>query len=393
MEDFKKLIFNDKSIIEERLSKIYSDNSEFEKMCAYSFSVGGKRIRAILLLEAFKIYRDISDIAIDFSVALELIHNYSLVHDDLPEMDDDKFRRGVLSVYGKYGQSNAVLVGDELLNNANLIMIKAMKMLENSDEINLAISASEIILNSSGINGMIYGQFLDLENNVENLKDIEKINSLKTGELFKAAILAGAKLGGASDNDLTHLEIYAKNLGLVFQLQDDLFDYDEDIKLKKKTFATVLGKSEVEKKIEELNKISLQEINKISENKNSVEKIFVVGGLGKRIDMTLSNLFIMEKYKNLVFLQENEEIFYTEKSFVLKNKKEYEFSIIPISEKVEKLTLKGFKFETDKIDVKRESSRLVSNVILENEASVEFENGKLIIILKNNNKIFNNRFI
>ena len=130
----------------------------------------------------------------------------------------------------------------------------------------------------------------------------------------------------------------------------------------------------------------LKEINKISENKNFVEKIFVVGGLGKRIDMTLSNLFTMEKYKNLVFLQENEEIFYAEKSFVLKNKKECEFSIIPISEKVEKLTLKGFKFETDKIDVKRENSRLVSNVILENEASVEFENGKLIIILKNNNK-------
>jgi len=268
MEDFIKLIHNDKSIIEQRLSKVYTDNNKFEKMCAYSFSVGGKRIRAILLLEAFKIYRDISDIAIDFSIALELIHNYSLVHDDLPEMDDDKFRRGVLSVYGKYGQSNAVLVGDELLNNANLIMIKAMKNLENFDKIKLAISASEIILNSSGINGMIYGQFLDLENNVENLTDIEKINSLKTGELFKAAILSGAKLGGASNNDLAHLEIYAKNLGLVFQLQDDLFDYDEDIKLNKKTFATVLGKSEVEKKIEELNKISLQEINKISGKKD-----------------------------------------------------------------------------------------------------------------------------
>ena len=131
----------------------------------------------------------------------------------------------------------------------------------------------------------------------------------------------------------------------------------------------------------------LKEINKISENKNFVEKIFVVGGLGKRIDMTLSNLFIMEKYKNLVFLQENEEIFYAEKSFVLKNKKECEFSIIPISEKVEKLTLKGFKFETDKIDVKRKSSRLVSNVICGDEASVEFESGKMIIILKKNNKI------
>ena len=130
----------------------------------------------------------------------------------------------------------------------------------------------------------------------------------------------------------------------------------------------------------------LKEINKISKNKNFVEKIFVVGGLGKRIDMTLSNLFIMEEYKNLVFLQENEEIFYAEKSFVLKNKKDCEFSIIPISEKVEKLTLKGFKFETDEIGVKRESSRLVSNVICRDEASVEFESGKMIISLKNNNK-------
>ena len=127
----------------------------------------------------------------------------------------------------------------------------------------------------------------------------------------------------------------------------------------------------------------LKEIEKIEENKNYLEKIFVVGGLGKRIDMTLSNLFIMEKYQNLVFLQENEEIFYTENPFVLKNKNGCEFSIIPISKKVEKLTLKGFKFETDKIDVKRESSRLVSNVVCENEASVEFESGKLIIILEN----------
>ena len=263
MDKFLDIIDEDKKIIENRLISVYKNENDFEKMCAYSFSVGGKRIRAILLLESFKSYKNISDLAIDFSIAIELIHNYSLVHDDLPEMDDDKFRRGVLSVYGKYGQSNAVLVGDELLNNANLIMFKAIKQLENIDEIKNAISASEIILNSSGINGMIYGQFLDLKNNIENLTDIEKINSLKTGELFKASILAGAKLAGASDEDLKHLEIYAKNLGLVFQLQDDLFDYDEDVKLNKKTFATVLGKNEVEKKIEELKRISLKEINKI----------------------------------------------------------------------------------------------------------------------------------
>ena len=127
----------------------------------------------------------------------------------------------------------------------------------------------------------------------------------------------------------------------------------------------------------------LEEISKIEKNRNYLKKIFVIGGLGKRIDMTLSNLFMIEKYKNLVFLQENEEIFYAEKPFALKNKKDFEFSIVPISENVEKLTLKGFKFETDGIDVKRESSRLVSNVICENEVSIEFESGKLIVILKN----------
>ena len=194
MDNFLSLIEEDKRIIEDRLDLVYKNQNEFEKMCAYSFSVGGKRIRAILLLESFKSYREVSDLALDFAISLELIHNYSLVHDDLPEMDDDKFRRGVLSVYGKYGQSNAVLVGDELLNNANLIMFKAIKKLDNIQEIKNAVSASEIILNSSGINGMIYGQFLDLENKVEDLSDIEKINDLKTGELFKAAILSGAKL-------------------------------------------------------------------------------------------------------------------------------------------------------------------------------------------------------
>ena len=268
MDNFLSLIEEDKRIIEDRLDLVYKNKNEFEKMCAYSFSVGGKRIRAILLLESFKSYKEVSDLALDFAISLELIHNYSLVHDDLPEMDDDKFRRGVLSVYGKFGQSNAVLVGDELLNNANLIMFKAIKKLDNIQEIKNAVSASEIILNSSGINGMIYGQFLDLENKIEDLSDIEKINDLKTGELFKAAILSGAKLAGASDEDLLHLEIYAKNLGLVFQLQDDLFDFEEDVKLNKKTFATVLGKNEVEKKINDLNRISFEEINKTSGNKD-----------------------------------------------------------------------------------------------------------------------------
>jgi len=253
-------------------AKEYIKNLEIPELLKesiiYSLVNDGKKIRPLSFLYLLKFYNIDYKEYFDVALAVELVHTYSLVHDDLPEMDDDKFRRGVLSVYGKYGQSNAVLVGDELLNNANLIMFKAIKKLDNIQEIKNAVSASEIILNSSGINGMIYGQFLDLENKVEDLSDIEKINDLKTGELFKAAILSGAKLAGASDEDLLHLEIYAKNLGLVFQLQDDLFDFEEDVKLNKKTFATVLGKNEVEKKINDLNRISFEEINKISGNKD-----------------------------------------------------------------------------------------------------------------------------
>ncbi|WP_369715882.1 thiamine diphosphokinase [Leptotrichia alba] len=126
----------------------------------------------------------------------------------------------------------------------------------------------------------------------------------------------------------------------------------------------------------------LTEIEKFEKDKNTLDKVFVVGGLGKRIDMTLSNLFLMEKYKNLVFLDENEEIFYVEKSFVLENKKGCEFSIIPLSDKVERLSLKGFKFEINRIDVERKISRLVSNIITNDRASVEFESGKLIIAVK-----------
>lgn len=123
-------------------------------------------------------------------------------------------------------------------------------------------------------------------------------------------------------------------------------------------------------------------LEKVYKKKSKFEKVFVVGGIGNRIDMTLSNIFLMEKYENLVFLTENEEIFYSEKSFTLKNKKNYGFSIIPLSENIEKLTLRGFRYETDKWFVKRKDRSLVSNIITCNESKVLFEKGKMIIILQ-----------
>lgn len=280
MEKFLDLIKEDKDLIEKNLSSIYDEANKFENMCKYAFSVGGKRLRAILLLEAYKSYKEFSEVALDFATAIELIHNYSLVHDDLPEMDDDKYRRGNLSVYGKFGQTNAVLVGDELLNNASFILFNAIGKLENISEIKNALSASKLMLNSSGIKGMILGQFLDLENEIDSIDDLEKINLLKTGALFKASVVGGAMLAGACEYDLTCIENYALSLGLSFQLQDDLFDFDEDTRLNKKTFATILGKDEVILRIKKLNEFAFSEINKISGKK----EFFVdfIGYMAKR---------------------------------------------------------------------------------------------------------------
>ena len=118
------------------------------------------------------------------------------------------------------------------------------------------------------------------------------------------------------------------------------------------------------------------------EGKVTFVDIYILGGLGKRIDMTLNNLHLMEEYKNMTYFSENEEIFYREASFSLKNRKGDEISIIPLGEFIENLTLKGFKYETDNVDIARKSSRLVSNIITSDRSRVEFEKGKIIVVIR-----------
>ena len=132
----------------------------------------------------------------------------------------------------------------------------------------------------------------------------------------------------------------------------------------------------------------LKKIDVIQKDKNiQFEKIYVLGGLGGRVDMTLSNLNLMETYKNLIFLTKNEEIFYKEESFELENKENYEFSIILLDSVIEELLLKGFKYELDRVTITRKESRLVSNLIICKKAKVCFLKGKVIVILREKTKI------
>ena len=129
----------------------------------------------------------------------------------------------------------------------------------------------------------------------------------------------------------------------------------------------------------------LQKIDEL-EKKNSFKykSINILGALGKRIDLTLSNLFLMENYPNITILSEDEEIFYKDESFSINNRKDYGFSIIPLDEIIKNLTLKGFKYETFNLDVERKISRLVSNIIISEECKVTFEEGKMLVILRKN---------
>ena len=217
-----------KSAYIEDLLKQYMPKEEgyqktiFEAM-NYSLSSGGKRLRPILTLESAKIIGgDVKEV-IPFCVAIEMIHTYSLIHDDLPAMDNDDFRRGKPTNHKVFGDGMATLAGDALLNYAFEIMLKESLGKENAD---VRLKAIYEIARGAGIYGMIGGQVVDIES--EN-KSIEKekldfIYRLKTSALIEASMMIGSVLAGATGSEQKIVEAVASKVGLAFQIQDDILD-------------------------------------------------------------------------------------------------------------------------------------------------------------------------
>lgn len=187
----------------------------------YSLKAGGKMVRPILLLASYEAYQTNVDKAISAAIALEMIHTYSLIHDDLPAMDDDDYRRGQLTNHKRFDEATAILAGDALLTQSFEEIAKD-PMLTDREKVVLLTKLSE----SSGPVGMVGGQVLDIEaeNQIVSLEQLEKIHELKTGALLKFAVFAGAFLAKATDNQLAHLTEFAHYLGLIFQVQDDILD-------------------------------------------------------------------------------------------------------------------------------------------------------------------------
>lgn len=199
----------------------------------YSLFSGGKRIRPMLTILTYKEFSkedDSLDTILPFAAAIEMIHTYSLIHDDLPAMDDDDFRRDKPTNHKVYTEGIAILAGDGLLNMSMEILLRHIENLEDKDELKRAIRAMKYIYSATGVNGMIGGQTIDIDFNLEDYTEdtCENMYKLKTGALIKASVVVGGILAGVEADNITKLAKFGENIGLAYQFEDDLLDEEKD---------------------------------------------------------------------------------------------------------------------------------------------------------------------
>jgi geranylgeranyl diphosphate synthase type II len=251
-------------------SKPEIDNRNYEAM-VYSIKVGGKRIRPILMLLTYAMYQEDYKKILPFAGSLEMIHTYSLIHDDLPSMDNDDLRRGKPTNHKIYGEAIAILAGDGLLNEAMIVMLNQCL----DGNLN-KIVASGLIAKAAGPQGMIAGQICDILSEGKEISEEELLymHKNKTGQLIKVAIASGAILGNANAEDLSNLKDYGDKLGLAFQIKDDILDVIGDVTIlgknvksdesnNKTTFITMYGIEKCKEKCKELTKECFEILKKL----------------------------------------------------------------------------------------------------------------------------------
>ncbi|MDE6914248.1 MAG: polyprenyl synthetase family protein, partial [Lachnospiraceae bacterium] len=254
----------------ERILKAYLPKEEetpsaVVKAMNYSVNAGGKRLRPMLMSETYRLFGGSETVIEPFMAAIEMIHTYSLVHDDLPAMDNDEYRRGKKTTWVQYGEAVAILAGDGLLNYAFETALKAFAC-EGADAQRIARALS-ILANKAGIYGMIGGQDADIAaeeaNEAPALSQLLYIHEHKTAALIQASMMIGAVLAGADDAALSTIEKAAYEIGIAFQIQDDILDvtstFEElgkpigsDEKNNKTTYVTLKGISEASREQKEL---------------------------------------------------------------------------------------------------------------------------------------------
>ena len=275
--NFKEQLENNikeiEKILQEKLPKDCDMQKEVQEAMAYSVMAGGKRLRPMMLLETWRMYsgkREPKETVKCFMAAMEMIHTYSLVHDDLPAMDNDDYRRGRLTTHKQYGEAMGILAGDALLNFA--FETAAFGTMQSEDKA-AAIKALCVLAGKSGVYGMLGGQVVDvqMEGKEVSPEQLDFIYRLKTGALIEASMEIGAILAGAEEEQIDLLEQIASKIGMAFQIQDDILDITSttqvlgkpvhsDEKNKKMTYATIYG---IEKAAQEVAQLTEQAVEQM----------------------------------------------------------------------------------------------------------------------------------
>ena len=245
---------------------IDTKSSALYESMKYSLTAGGKRLRSVLLLSSCEFAGGKAMDALPYACAIEYIHTYSLIHDDLPAMDNDDLRRGIPTNHKVYGDAIAILAGDGLLTTAFEVISKDMMLYFDSPEKMMKrVNAAYQIASGAGCQGMVAGQVSDIEaeNAIASNEMLEYIHLNKTAALFKASIKAGLYLGDYDDKMITDMSKYADNLGLAYQIADDILDVvgnkeelgkntGSDEKRHKNTYTSINGLDEARRRLEEL---------------------------------------------------------------------------------------------------------------------------------------------
>lgn len=252
----------------------------------YSALAGGKRLRPVLMKETYRLFGGEGEVIEPFLAAIEMVHTYSLIHDDLPAMDDDKLRRGKPTTHVTYGEAIAILAGDALLNYSVETVMRAFLLAP--QELNRVAAAVSLLYRKSGIYGMIGGQTVDVETDSTGevtKEQLDFIYQLKTGALIEASMMIGALLAGASEDELRTVEEIADKIGLAFQIRDDILDVTaeeselgkpvgSDAKNEKATYVTYEGVEKAEKEIERLTKEAVELLTELPGDHEFLEELF-----------------------------------------------------------------------------------------------------------------------
>ena len=273
--DFKEELKSYQMIVNNELKKYLRDKNCLEgtlnESMEYSLMAGGKRLRPILVLSTYKLFREDIEKCFPFAIAIEMIHNFSLIHDDLPGIDNDDFRHGKLTNHKKFNEATAILAGDGLLNNAYIVISKDLKNRNNEKELEKKLQVFQEF--TLGVDRMIAGEYVDTEYEGKKIsvEDLQYIHRNKTGALLKLCVRMGAILGGADDKELEYLTAYAEKIGLAFQIKDDILGEEGD----EKVLGKPVGNDKKLNKCTYVSKYGLEKSKEILENiiKEAVEKL------------------------------------------------------------------------------------------------------------------------